>query len=100
MVPLAASNKIPTAYSVRRGRRPGKLRSKLYECDSSSVMVLSVALRLSCVTYCHIRIKLAATSTDEPAFLATLIELSVWSRQFRLSNEPKIVSGTKRLLDA
>src|SRR5438132_13644934 len=30
-----------------------------------------LALRLSCVTYCHIRIKLAATSTDEPAFLAT-----------------------------
>src|SRR5262245_39938717 len=65
------------------------------------VMVPGVALRLSCVTYCHIRIKLAATSTtDEPAFLATLIELSVRSRQFRLSNEPKMVSGTKRLLDA
>ena len=65
------------------------------------VMVLGVALRLSCVTYCHIRIKLAATSTiDEPAFLATLIELSVCPRQFRVSNEPKMVSGTKRLLDA
>jgi hypothetical protein len=65
------------------------------------VMVPDVALRLSCVTYCHIRIKLAATSTtDEPAFLATLIELSVCPRQFRASNEPKIVSGTKRLLDA
>jgi hypothetical protein len=38
------------------------------------VMVPGVALRLSCVTYCHIRIKLAATSTtDEPAFLTTLI---------------------------
>src|SRR5262249_4152828 len=49
------------------------------------VIVPGVALRLSCVTYCHIRIKLAATSTDEPAFLATLIELSVWSRHFRLS---------------
>jgi hypothetical protein len=60
-------------------------------------MVPGVALRLNCVTYCHIRIKLAATSTtDEPAFLATLIELSVWSRQFRVSNEPKMVSGTKR----
>jgi hypothetical protein len=59
-----------------------------------------LALRLSCVTYCHIRIKLAATSADEPAFLATLIELSVWSRQFRVSNEPEIVSRTKRLLDA
>ena len=59
------------------------------------------ALRLSCLTYCHIRIKLAATSTiDEPAFLATLIELSVCPRQFRVSNEPKMVSGTKRLLDA
>ena len=35
-------------------------------------------LRPSCVTYCHIRIKLAATSTtDEPAFLAPLIELFV-----------------------
>ena len=65
------------------------------------VMVPGVALRLSCVTYCHIRIKLVATSTtDEPAFLATLIELSVCSRQFRVSNEPKMVSGTKRLLDA
>ena len=65
------------------------------------VMVPGVPLRLSCVTYCHIRIKLAATSTtDEPAFLATLIELSVCSCQFRMSNEPKIVSGTKRLLDA
>src|SRR5262249_51213702 len=64
------------------------------------VMVSGVALGLSCVTYCHIRIKLAATSTDLPAFLATLIELSVRSRQFRLSNEPKMVSGTKRLLDA
>jgi len=56
--------------------------------------------RLSCVTYRHIRIKLAATSTDELAFLAILIELSVCSPQFRLSNEPKMVSGTKRLLDA
>jgi len=57
------------------------------------VMVLGVALRLSCVTYCHIRIKLAATSTtDELAFLANLIELSARSRQFRLSNEPKMVS--------
>ena len=64
------------------------------------VMVPGLALRLSCVTYRHIRIKLAATSTDEPAFLVTLIELSVCSRQFRLSNEPKMVSGTKRLLDA
>jgi len=57
------------------------------------VMVLGVAPRLSCVTYCHIRIKLAATSTtDELAFLANLIELSARSRQFRLSNEPKMVS--------
>jgi len=40
-------------------------------------MVPGVALRLSCVTYCHIRIKLAATSTDESAFLATLIKLFV-----------------------
>src|SRR5262249_30979457 len=65
------------------------------------VMVLGVTLRLSCVTYCHVRIKLAATSTtDELASLATLIELSAGSRQFRLSNEPKMVSGTKRLLDA
>ena len=64
------------------------------------MMVPGVALRLGCA-YCHIRIKLAATSTtDEPAFLATLIELSVCSRQFRVSNEPKMVSGTKRLLDA
>src|SRR5947209_15052909 len=55
------------------------------------VMVPGVPLRLSCVTYCHIRIKLAATSTtDEPAFLATLIELSLCSCQFRMSNEPKI----------
>jgi hypothetical protein len=64
------------------------------------VMVPGVALRLSCVTYRHIRIKLAATSTDELAFLAILIELSVCSRQFLLSNEPKMVSGTKRLLEA
>ena len=53
--------------------RPGHTLSCLVSC----VMVPGVALRLSCVTYCHIRIKLAATSTDEPAFLATLIELSV-----------------------
>src|SRR5262245_60170555 len=66
-------------------------------CLVSWVMMSGVALGLSCVTYCHIRIKLAATSTtDEPAFLATLIELSVCSRQFRVSNEPKMVSGTKR----
>ena len=65
------------------------------------VMVPGVALRLSCVTYCHIRIKLAATSTtNESSFPATLVELSVCSRQFRVSNEPKMVSGTKRLLDA
>jgi hypothetical protein len=69
-------------------------------CLVSCVMVPGVALRLSCVTYCHIRIKLAATSTDEATFLTTLIELSVGSRQFRVSNEPKMVSGTKRLLDA
>jgi hypothetical protein len=54
-------------------------------------------LRPSCDTYCHIRIKLAATSTtDEPAFLGTLNGLSVCSRQFRVSNEPKMVSVTKR----
>jgi hypothetical protein len=65
------------------------------------VMVPGVALRLSCVTYCHIRIELAATSTtNESAFPATLVELSVCSRQFRVSNEPKMVSGTKRLLEA
>jgi hypothetical protein len=46
-------------------------------CLVSCVMVPGVALRRSCVTYCHIRIKLAGTSTDEPAFPATLIELSV-----------------------
>ena len=56
------------------------------------------ALRLSCLTYCHIRIKLAATSTtDELAFLANLIELSARSRQFRLSNEPKMVSDIPNL---
>src|SRR5262245_56786799 len=44
------------------------------------LLVPGVALGLSCVTYCHIRIKLAATSTtDEPAFLATLIDMSVCS---------------------
>jgi hypothetical protein len=59
-------------------------------------MMPGVALRLSCVTYCHIRIKVAATSTDKPVLLTTLIELSVRSRQFRVSNEPKMVSGTKR----
>jgi hypothetical protein len=53
--------------------RPGHTLSCLVSC----VMVPGVALRLSCVTYCHIRIKLAATSTDEPTFLTTLIELSV-----------------------
>jgi hypothetical protein len=38
-------------------------------------MVPGVAVRLSCVTYCRIRIKLAVTSTtDELPFLATLIE--------------------------
>src|SRR5262249_12832472 len=56
-----------------------------------------VALRLGWVISCPIRIRLAATSpTDESAFLPPLIELSVCSRQFRVSNEPKMVSGTKR----
>ena len=53
-----------------------------------------------CPTYRHIRIKLAVTSTDEPAFLATLIGLTFRSRQFRVSNARKMDCGMKRLLEA
>jgi hypothetical protein len=93
-IPAASSSRTPamTASQTCKDRPPeGSISSRL------GFAVAACATELP--TYRHIRIKLAATSS-EPTFLATSIGPSGWSRQFRFANELKIESGMKRLFDA